>query len=541
MAQGDRPEVWDGMIQTASPSSAQLRHRLPWFTPGDMDGFFGLFFSGFPDLLLIVGLAPVCGFAADFVTSRVLPGVAVSVIVGNLFYSWQARRLALRSGRSDVTAIPFGVNTPTIFAYVFLIMGPVYVRTHSAEEAWHVGVFASFVSGVVQTAGAFCTDWLRRSTPRAALLCPLAGLALAYLCLGFVFGVFEQAAIALFPMIILFALYGSRLRLPWRIPPGLVAIGVGAALVAVLRALHIYNVPYAPVAPPEIHLPQPINPTALLGQRAWWNYLTIILPLASLDTLASLQILESVKIAGDDFPTTPSLLMNGLGTLAAAVLGSPFPTTLYVGHAAHKANGARSGYSALNGVVVLFLCTTGLVPVVLRVVPLEVAGPVIVWFGLVTVGQAFAEVPRSHAIAVVLGLVPIVAQWASSIADAVARAAGSSLMQVLPHIETELAFRGLLALGEGALLTSMLWAAAMALVIERKFAQAAAWMGAAAIFSSIGVMHAYSLTPAGIEGRIGWMAAPDFAFSYFAGAVFLIVCAWYWRRRQKGIVRSEID
>ena len=52
-------------------------------------------------------------------------------------------------------------------------------------------------SGMVQTAGAFCTNWLRRNTPRAALLAPLAGLALAYLCLGFIFGVFQQAAIAL--------------------------------------------------------------------------------------------------------------------------------------------------------------------------------------------------------------------------------------------------------------------------------------------------------------------------------------------------------
>jgi xanthine/uracil/vitamin C permease (AzgA family) len=121
----------------------------------------------------------------------------------------------------------------------------------------------------------------------------------------------------------------------------------------------------------------------------WWSYLTIILPLAALDTLASLQILESVKAAGDDFATRPSLLMNGVGTLVAACLGSPFPTTLYVGHAAHKANGARSGYSALNGVVTLVLCMTGVLPLVLRVIPLEVAGPVIVWFGLVTVGQAF--------------------------------------------------------------------------------------------------------------------------------------------------------
>ena len=528
------------MNQAAAPLTVDTRPRLPWFTSGDVDGFFGLFFSGFPDLLLIVGLAPICGFAADFVTSRVLPGVAISVLAGNLFYAWQARRLALRTGRTDVTAIPFGVNTPTIFAYVFLIMGPVYVRTHSAVEAWHAGVFASFVSGLVQTAGAFCTDWLRRSTPRAALLCPLAGLALAYLCLGFVFGVFEQAAIALFPMIVLFTMYGSRIRLPLRLPPGLIAIGIGAVLVAALRALHIYNV-QLPAAPlPGIHLPRPVSLSALLGHRAWWSYLTVILPLASLDTLASLQILESVKIAGDDYRTTPSLLMNGIGTLAASLLGSPFPTTLYVGHAAHKANGARAGYSALNGLVVLILCTSGLVPLVLRVVPLEVAGPVIVWFGLVTVGQAFVEVPRTQVIAVVLGLVPIVAQWASSIADTVARAAGSSLMQISPRIETELALHGLLALGEGALLTSMLWAATMALVIERKFLQAAAWIGAAAIFSCIGVIHAYALTPAGIEGRVGWMAAPAFAYSYFAGAVFLLLCNGY-IRRQKAIEISPLD
>ena len=164
-----------------------------------------------------------------------------------MFYAWQARRLAEREGRDDVTAIPFGINTPTIFAYVFLIMAPIYQRTHDATLAWQAGVFASLISGVVQTGGAFCMDWFRRHTPKAALLAPLAGLSLAYLCLGFVFGVFQQAAIGLFPMIVLFALYGSKLRLPWRLPPALVAIGVGAVLVAVLRAVHLYNAPLAPM------------------------------------------------------------------------------------------------------------------------------------------------------------------------------------------------------------------------------------------------------------------------------------------------------
>ena len=505
--------------------------RLPWMTLGDVDGFFGLFFSGFPDLLLIVGLAPVCGFSTEFVTSRVLPGVALSVLAGNLFYAWQARRLAERTGRSDVTAIPFGVNTPTIFAYVFLIMGPVYARTHDAAMAWHAGIFASLLSGVVQTAGAFGTDWLRRHTPRAALLCPLAGLSLAYLCLGFVFGVFQQPAVALLPMIVLFTLYASRIRLPGRalrrLPPALLAIGTGAALVAVLRHFHLYAETAADGIMPGIHLPRPVNIFGLFGPGEWWSYLTIILPLAALDTLASLQILESVKAAGDDFETRPSLLMNGIGTLVAACLGSPFPTTLYVGHAAHKANGARSGYSAINGIVTLLLCLTGVLPLVLRVIPLEVAGPVVVWFGLVTVGQAFAEVPANQSIAVVMGLIPMLAQWATSLLDTVLTKAGSSLAAVMPSLSgSELALGGLIALGQGGLLTSMLWAAALALAVQRKFMQAAIWMAALAVLSAFGVIHAYILTPGGVVARIGWWVAPAFALSYAAGALFLLALGW---------------
>jgi adenine/guanine/hypoxanthine permease len=101
-----------------------------WFVAGDLEGSFGLFFSGFPDLLLIAGLAPLCGFSPTLVATRILPGVGVSILAGNIFYAWQARRLANRTGRRDVTAIPFGVNTPTIFAYISLIMLPVYHRTH---------------------------------------------------------------------------------------------------------------------------------------------------------------------------------------------------------------------------------------------------------------------------------------------------------------------------------------------------------------------------------------------------------------------------
>jgi AGZA family xanthine/uracil permease-like MFS transporter len=241
-------------------------------------------------------------------------------------------------------------------------------------------------------------------------------------------------------------------------------------------------------------------------------------------------ILESVKIAGDDYATRPSLLMNGVGTIAAACLGSPFPTTLYLGHAAHKANGARSGYSVLNGVVTLVLCTTGILPLVLRFVPLEVAAPVIIWFGLITVGQAVSEVPSSQAIAVVMGLIPALAQWVTGIADTVARKAGSSLMEVAPRMGSDLAIAGLIALGQGSLLTSMLWAAALAYIVQRRFAPAAAWVATAAVLSAVGIIHAYRLSPNGVESLIGWWVAPQFTLAYAGGAAFLLSCAWYVRR-----------
>jgi len=130
---------------------------------------------------------------------------------------------------------------------------------------------------------------------------------------------------------------------------------------------------------------------------------------------------------------------------------------------------------------------------------------------------------------VALGLIPIVAEWAAGIADTVARAAGSSLADVMGRLNGQLALAGLLSLGQGALLTSMLWAAAMALIVERRFVPAAGWLTAAGVFSAMGVIHAWQLTPAGVEGRIGWWAAPEFALSYFAGALFLICCSWWAR------------
>ena len=187
------------------------------------------------------------------------------------------------------------------------------------------------------------------------------------------------------------------------------------------------------------------------------------------DTIVSLQVLESVQVAGDDYPTMPSLLVNGLATLAASAFGSPFPTSLYFGHMAHKSLGARSGYSIMSGTVTMLVCLTGLVVPFLRVVPMEVVAMIVVWFGLVMVAQAFTEIPKSHAIAVAFGFVPVLASWAVGLVDVALRKGGSSFLEGAPLFGDELPIYGLIALSQGALLVSMIWTAAIALMLDRRF------------------------------------------------------------------------
>jgi AGZA family xanthine/uracil permease-like MFS transporter len=118
----------------------------------------------------------VFGFPADLVLGRMLPGTALGVLVGDLAYTVMAVRLARRTGRDDVTAMPFGIDTPTLFAMVFGVLGPVKVATGDPVLAWKVGMAVTIAIGVVKCALAFAGDWVRGVVPRAALLGSIAGV-----------------------------------------------------------------------------------------------------------------------------------------------------------------------------------------------------------------------------------------------------------------------------------------------------------------------------------------------------------------------------
>jgi AGZA family xanthine/uracil permease-like MFS transporter len=190
-------------------------------------------------------------------------------------------------------------------------------------------------------------------------------------------------------------------------------------------------------------------------------------------------------------------------------------------------------------VATLLICITGLISPILHFVPLEVVAIVIVWFGLVMVAQAFQEIPKSHCIAVAFGLLPMLAAWGLQLVDLALRKAGSSLLQAAPTFGEELAIYGLIALSQGALLVSMVWAAAIAYMLDRRFLPAAGWLLAGAVLSFFGLIHAYDLNSAGIVNKLGIFAAPGFTISYAAGALFLTGCHFYVRRFPSAAQNSE--
>lgn len=226
---------------------------------------------------------------------------------------------------------------------------------------------------------------------------------------------------------------------------------------------------------------------------------------------------ESAEAAGDRFPTTQVLTADGAVSLVGCLMGNPFINAVYIGHPGWKAMGGRAGYSLATGVAVLALTWLGIAGVLLALVPVVAIAPILLYIGMLIGAQAFQEVPKNHAPAVVLGLVPHLAAWAKTLIDGALGAAGTSAAAVgfdkLGNMGV--LYPGLEVLGEGAILSGLVLAAIAVFVIERDWSKAAAFAAAGAVLTFFGFMHG----PA-----VGFAVTPGLAVAYLMLAGLLYAC-----------------
>lgn len=536
-----------------------MNSRMPWFCQGDLDGFFGLFVDNLVQLLLIVQLTGLCGIGPgdELLVHYILPGAALSILLGNLFYAWQARRLARLQQRTDVTALPYGINTPSLLVYIFFVMLPVYSRTGDARAAWQMGVIACLGSGLIELAGALVADRIRRHTPRSALLSTLAGIAIGFISMTFALQIFQRPLVAMLPLGVVLVSYFARFSFPWGLPGGFVAVVLGTLCAWTLPAL----LPES-VAGPAMNLSAVATawevrgwywPRFAGGEIAsllahpdqWLGYLSVIVPMGLFNVIGSLQNVESAEAAGDRYDTRSSLAANGVGTIVGALLGSCFPTTIYIGHPGWKSMGARSGYSTVNGLVIALICLTGTVTFVSRIVPLEAGIAIVLWIGLIITAQAFQTTPREHAPAVAIGLFPAIAAWGATVVQGAFVTIGmqtpsAPTMQSLleSNVATEVngfLLHGLLTMERGYIFTCMLLAAIAAWLIDQKFFTAAIWALLSALFAAIGLTHAYRLTGNDLDYSFLFSRAVEgslvyhpwgIAAGYLLFAALCAACGW---------------
>jgi len=520
------------------------------FSRGDADGFFAIALDNLVQLILIPVLCVgAVGMAPSFVYGRILPGIAVSYLAGNIFYAWQAHRLARRENRTDVCAMPFGLNTPTMLAYVFLEMVParqIALARGVADPdsaAWAAGVAACLGSGAIEMAGAFAAPALRRFTPRAAMLASLSGAGFAFLALNFFFNTFAHPLVGIVTLGLVLLFYFGGVKPKGGVPAALVVMAAGTAFA---WATGLAPGPAVPAGAVGWHPPgfAAAAVARALGAGQFLPSHSVIVPMGLLNVLFSMQCLESAAAAGDAYAPRSSLAVNAACTLAGACFGSPFPTSLYIGHPAWKRMGARAGYSTLNGVFVTAVCLTGSVAAIGWAVPPDAGLAIIIWVGLVITIQAFEAAPQRHWPAVLIGMVPVLLAWVTfSIKNAIRIAgpgaspgAGFSSGLLGRFHGSGVYLDGGFAVEQGAFFAALVLSAATVLIIDRRFAAAAAWMLGAAALSLAGLMHSWKfagedtvaslpildrLAGAGGEGTL--FPAAAFAAAYAVVAILLLL------------------
>jgi AGZA family xanthine/uracil permease-like MFS transporter len=472
--------------------AARQPAALRWYASGDWNAFFGLALDNMTQLVILSSLLiGLFKFPADLVLHVMVPGTALGVLVGDLAYTWLAIRLMRRTGRETVTAMPFGIDTPSLFGIVFGVLGPAMLLTRDPVQAWKIGMGVTVAMGVFKLALAFAGDWARRVIPRAALLGSIAGVAIMLIAFLPALKVFADPLVGLVSLSIVLVALTGRARMPWGLPGALAAVLAGTAIFWGRAALELLwpgagGVPATVVPSFRLSLPWPT--------LAWmdaidesWGYLSLALPFALATVIGGIDNTESAVAAGDHYRTRDILLTEAVATVIAGTCGGVIQNTPYIGHPAYKTMGARAGYTLATGLVIGCGAAVGVISLLVALLPEAAVAPILIFIGLEITAQAFLASPPRHAPAVSIAFIPAVATLVLIQMNGALTGVGKGAADLAG--DARRAFETVLVLGNGFVLTALLWGTTVACVIDRRLRWAAAALGAASLATLFGVIH----------------------------------------------------
>ena len=465
------------------------QHRF-W---GETTAFLALFFDNVGVLIFFSAiLVFTFNYPADIILTRMIPGTAVGICTGDLVYTWLAIRLRRRTGRTDVTAMPLGIDTPSTIGIAYAVMGPAFVATHDAQLTWHIGMATLFMIGAVKIVTSFFGGWVQRKIPTAGLLGPLAGIGL--LLLGFLpmIEIFNEAVVGMVALGLIFTALMSKLHLPGRLPGVLVAVLIGTGIHFALGYGGYLPEFTAPSLQMSFSLPAfSIDFIKTLPRSI--QYLPIAIPFGILTIIGGINNTESARLAGDDYRARDILLTEAFTSLIAAFFGGVAQTTPYIGHPAYKKMGATWWYTLLTGLLIGVGSVIGLLSLFVSLIPRAVIAPIFIFIGFEIMRQAYNDSPPAHSPAVSLSILPVVASLVLIILGQFMGAMGATPDKLPLRLQTM--HQTLTMLSNGFILTGLLWGSMLAFLIDHKARLAALCSAICAVLTLFGIIH--SVMPSG--------------------------------------------
>jgi AGZA family xanthine/uracil permease-like MFS transporter len=480
----------------------------------DIDGFFGLFTNNLINLLVMAGLLISTGIPATITFGSILPAVGLSIFLSSVIYSFMAYQLAKKEKRNTVTALPSGTCVPHMFLIVFLIMGPAYRATGDPYLAWYASLAWGFIEGIIELIGSLFGSKIRKIIPRAAMLGSLAGASITFIAMAPAMQTFDLPYIGLISFIIILLGWFGKVKFPFHLPVGLVAIIIGTIIGWVTGVMDL-DALLVSMSSIEFSVPTFSINRVVSGFSSALPFIVSAIPLGIYNMLETIDNVESAEVAGDSYSTTTTMIADGTTSILASLFGSPFPTAVFIGHPGWKEAGARIGYTIATGVAVLAITWLGLISLLLNIIPLAAVLPILIYIGLMIGAQAFQEVEVKYAPAVILALIPWIADWGKNVIGNALSAAGTDAMTVgYGAIEKAgLPYGGLIALSSGAIIISMLWASILAFIIDRKFHYAAVTALLGSVFAFFGLIH---------YEAVGFGIGIETAISYIIVSIILV-------------------
>lgn len=499
----------------STPLDVDARPRL--FARGDVNAFFGLMLDNVGDMILMAFLLTQdFGLPRDFVLGRMIPGTAIGVLIGDLIYTFLAWRLARRTGR-DVTAMPLGLDTPSTFGAVYLILGPAFLHATrpasdgglglsadlGARHAWFVGIAMILASGIFKLLCAPISGWVRRVVPRAGLLGSLVSIALVLISFLPLIDVAAQPVAGFTAFAVILVTLTAGWDLPKKLPGALVSVAIGCAALGLVNLVHAglrryggLDLPIGwsdgsyPSSPWRAMLPMPIADWWSWFQGNWReaaSYLPVAMPLALATVVGGIDCAESAAAAGDDYATGPIVASEGFSTIIGGLFGGVIQSTPYIGHPAYKAMGARAGYTLATALFIGGAGVFGYFEWIFFLLPKSVVFPILIFVGLEITSQSFKATPRRHYPALALSCVPALAYLANMAVGRVLPPTPSAFAALNPAVQHWV--QTLAVLSGGFIIASLLWGMGLATLIDGRAKAAAGTFVVAGVLALFGIIH----------------------------------------------------